>query len=74
MPYRDLREWLRNVEARGELKKFSGASWDLEMSSMTDMLQKERKPIVTPVAVANISGVVSGVGGSEQTRASFQFD
>ena len=60
MPYRDLREWLRNVEARGELKKFSGASWDLEMASMTDMLQKQKKLQMPAVLFDDVPGFPKG--------------
>ena len=60
MPYEDLREWLRDVEKRGELKKFSGASWDLEMSSMTDMLQKEKKLLMPAVLFDDVPRFPSG--------------
>ena len=60
MPYKDLREWLQNVEARGELKKFSGASWDLEMSSLTDILQKEKKHLMPAVLFDDIPGYPKG--------------
>lgn len=38
MSYGDLREWLANVEAMGELKKLKGAHWDLEIGAITDVL------------------------------------
>ena len=60
MAYRDLREWLREVEEHGELKKFSGASWDLEMSSMTDMLIKEKKHYSPAVLFDDIPGFPRG--------------
>jgi 4-hydroxy-3-polyprenylbenzoate decarboxylase len=60
MPYKDLREWLRNVEERGELKKFSGASWDLEMSSMSDMLQKRQKHLMPAVLFDDVPGFPKG--------------
>lgn len=38
MPYKDLREWLELVEKRGEVKHISGASWDLEMSGISELI------------------------------------
>ena len=60
MPYKDLRDWLRNVEERGELKKFGGASWDLEMASMTDMLQKQKKLQMPAVLFDDVPGFPKG--------------
>ena len=60
MAYKDLLEWLDNVEKRGELKKFSGASWDLEMSSMCDMLQKEKKLQMPAVLFDDVPGYPKG--------------
>lgn len=60
MAYKDLREWLRDVEARGELRKVSGASWDLEMASMTDMLQKEKKLEMPAVLFDDVPGYPHG--------------
>ncbi len=34
MAYKDLREWLGQVEAAGELEKIDGASWDLEAAAV----------------------------------------
>jgi 4-hydroxy-3-polyprenylbenzoate decarboxylase len=60
MSYKDLRDWLRNVEARGELKKYSGASWDLEMASITDMLQKQKKLDMPAVLFDDVPGFRKG--------------
>ena len=43
MGHTDLREWLQAVEAHGELKRISGADWDLEMSNVHELILKESK-------------------------------
>jgi UbiD family decarboxylase len=46
MGYRDLREWLELVEADGELRHISGAHWNLEMSSLAEIIGREgRDPL-----------------------------
>jgi UbiD family decarboxylase len=41
MSYRDLREWLQQVEKLGELKTIEGADWDLEIGAIIEMARKE---------------------------------
>jgi 4-hydroxy-3-polyprenylbenzoate decarboxylase len=43
MSYRDLREWLDQVESFGELRTVEGADWDLEIGAITEMARKESK-------------------------------
>ena len=43
MTYQDLRDWLQAVEARGEVKHISGASWELEMSSIAELVLRGSK-------------------------------
>jgi 4-hydroxy-3-polyprenylbenzoate decarboxylase len=43
MSYRDLREWLEQVENLGELRRVEGADWDLEIGAVADMARKESK-------------------------------
>lgn len=43
MGYRDLREWLNQVESFGELRTIEGADWDLEIGAITEMARKESK-------------------------------
>jgi UbiD family decarboxylase len=43
MGYRDLREWLKQVDDFGELKTVEGANWDLEIGAITEMARKEAK-------------------------------
>jgi UbiD family decarboxylase len=39
--YHDLREWLVEVEKMGQLKKVSGAHWDLEMGALTQLAHEK---------------------------------
>ncbi|MGH7769364.1 MAG: UbiD family decarboxylase [Candidatus Binatia bacterium] len=43
MSYRDLREWLKQVDDFGELRTVEGADWDLEIGAITEMARKESK-------------------------------
>jgi len=43
MNYSDLRDWLEAVEKQGELKHVTRANWDLEMSSITELIYREGK-------------------------------
>ena len=37
MSYKDVREWIRKVDAIGELKSTGGADWNLEMDDDIDV-------------------------------------
>jgi 4-hydroxy-3-polyprenylbenzoate decarboxylase len=41
MSYRDLREWLDQVDSLGELRTIEGADWDLEIGAIIEMARKE---------------------------------
>jgi UbiD family decarboxylase len=43
MAHADLRGWLKAVESRGELLRLSGASYDLEMAGIAEILARESK-------------------------------
>ncbi len=43
MSHTDLRDWLEAVESRGELQHINGASWDLEMGAITELVYREGK-------------------------------
>jgi 4-hydroxy-3-polyprenylbenzoate decarboxylase len=43
MSYRDLRQWLDQVNDFGELKTVEGADWDLEIGAITEMARKESR-------------------------------
>lgn len=40
MSYRDLREWLKQVESMGELRILEGADWNLEIGTITALASK----------------------------------
>ncbi|HEX9442620.1 MAG TPA: UbiD family decarboxylase, partial [Candidatus Binatia bacterium] len=48
MGYRDLRDWLKQVEGFGELRSVDGADWELEIGAITEMARKES---VTPPCI-----------------------
>ncbi|MEX0804966.1 MAG: UbiD family decarboxylase [Candidatus Binatia bacterium] len=41
MSYRDLRDWLSQVENLGELRTVEGADWNLEIGAITEMARKK---------------------------------
>ncbi|MBI2918969.1 MAG: UbiD family decarboxylase [Chloroflexi bacterium] len=41
MPPKDLRDWLQQVEAMGELRSIEGAHWDLEIGALTGLAQRQ---------------------------------
>lgn len=41
--YSDLREWLKEVDDFGELKKISGVHWDTEMGPLTQLMHEHYK-------------------------------
>src|SRR3990172_11512549 len=41
--YRDLRDFLTAVQERGELKQLKGASWDVEMGSIVEIIYRDGK-------------------------------
>lgn len=43
MSHVDLRDWLEAVENQGELERIRGANWDLEMSSIVELIYREGK-------------------------------
>ena len=43
MGHTDLRDWLADIENKGELKRVSKADWDLEMSSIVELIYREGK-------------------------------
>jgi UbiD family decarboxylase len=40
----DLREWLRAIEQRGELKKLDGVDWNLEIGVLTELFAERKGP------------------------------
>ncbi len=56
----DMREWMEAVEAHGELIRISGASWDLEMSNLHELILKESKDPKPVVVFDDIPGYSKG--------------
>ncbi len=42
MSYRDLREWLHEVEKMGEVRTLRGADWNLEIGAIREVVEKEK--------------------------------
>jgi len=73
-PYKDLREFLERVEAIGELKKVSGAHWDLEMGALAEIIYHSGKDNPPAILFDDIPGYpgfrcVSGLTNSSQRLA-----
>ena len=55
-----LRDWLEAVESRGELEYISGASWDLEMGSIAELVFREGKEPKPALLFDQIPGYPEG--------------
>ena len=60
MAYKDLRGWLTEVEKLGQLKKVDGASWDLEMGAITELIYKMGKGTPPAVIFDKVPGYPEG--------------
>jgi len=73
--YEDLREWIEIVDEFGELKKISGADWNLEMGAITELIGREGKYPPPAIVFDNIPGypqgfrTIFGTTGSVQRMA-----
>ncbi len=63
MAYKDMRDWLTAVECDGELKRLSGANWNLEMSSITEIVYREGKQPIPALLFDNILDYPGGIRG-----------
>lgn len=73
-PYKDLREFLSKIEEIGELKRISGASWDLEMGCLAELIYHNDQESPPAILFENIPGYkgfrcVSGLTNSSQRLA-----
>lgn len=73
-PYRDLREFLQRIDGLGELKRISGASWDLEMGCIAELIyhnDQENPPAILFDDIPGYEGFrcVSGLTNSSQRLA-----
>ena len=47
MEFRDLREWISQTEAMGELKTLKGCDWNLEIGAISELvMRREDVPAV----------------------------
>ncbi len=60
MSYHDLRDWLEAVKNQGELTNISGANWDLEMSTIAEILYREGKDPKPVLLFDDIPGYPKG--------------
>ncbi len=60
MFFRDLREWLQAVEDRGELQRISGASPDLEMSGIAEIMAQGSEAPMPVLQFDSIPGFPAG--------------
>ena len=58
--YRGLRGWLDTVEKLGELERVSGANWDVEMGSITQMLTDRSNNIAPAILFDEVPGYPKG--------------
>jgi len=60
MGHTDLRDWLKEVENRGQLKRINGANWDLEISSLVELVYREGKDPKPAILFDEIPGYPKG--------------
>jgi 4-hydroxy-3-polyprenylbenzoate decarboxylase len=60
MAYKDLRDWLAQVEKIKQLKKISGAEWDLEMGAITELIYHEGQGTPPAILFDDIPGYPKG--------------
>ncbi len=58
--YRDLREWLQEAEALGELQHVRGVPWDREMGAMVDMCCRRAGRRMPALLFDDVPGYLSG--------------
>lgn len=60
MSHLDLRDFMKGVEQKGQFKKVNGANWDVEMSSIVELLYREGQHPKPAVLFDNIPGYPQG--------------
>ena len=60
MTHHDLRNWLESVEKQEEVRHISGANWDIEMSSIAEIVYREGKNPKPVLIYDDIPGYPSG--------------
>src|SRR4030066_761719 len=60
MGYFDLREFIKTIESHGELERVKGVGWDLEMSSIVELVYREGKDPKPALLFDEIPGYPKG--------------
>ncbi len=60
MSYSGLRDWLEAVESRGEIEHIRGADWNLEMSSIAEIIYREGQDPKPLLLFSEIPGYPKG--------------
>lgn len=60
MAYKDLRDWLKEVEKLNQLKKIDKAAWELEMGAITELIYHEGKGVPPAIMFDQIPGYPQG--------------
>ena len=58
--YRGLRGWIDTVDRLGELKRVSGAHWDVEMGAVTHMLTEKSDGTAPAILFDDVPGYRKG--------------
>jgi 3-polyprenyl-4-hydroxybenzoate decarboxylase len=58
--YRGLRGWIDTVDRLGELKRVSGAHWDVEMGAVTHMLTEKSGGTAPAILFDDVPGYRKG--------------
>ena len=61
MAYRDLRNWLEQVDGFGEVMCLNGADWNLEIGGLCDIIIREAKKNVPVILFDEIRGYPKGM-------------
>src|SRR6201993_576418 len=73
-PHRDLREFIERAESLGEVARVTGASWDLELGALAELVNHKRSE-APALLFESIAGypegfrVLSGSGNSSKRMA-----
>lgn len=58
--YEDLRDWISQLEAKGEVKTLKGVHWDKEMGAITDLLHRQKYDKAPALLFDEVPGYPAG--------------
>ena len=70
----DLRSWLSDVEAHGELKTVDGADWNKEIGTVVELNAKARGPALLFDKIKDYPGGISSARRSDVERQALVID